>query len=61
MSLAATIRAIQKKLGVSVDGKPGPESWGVPSTSLSSGRKQLRFEAGAWISIFNPTGCGRKA
>jgi peptidoglycan LD-endopeptidase CwlK len=29
MSLAATIRAIQKKLGVSVDGKPGPESWGA--------------------------------
>ena len=29
MSLDATIRAIQKKLGVSVDGKPGPESWGA--------------------------------
>lgn len=29
MSLDATIRAIQKKLGISVDGKPGPESWGA--------------------------------
>ncbi len=29
MSLDTTIRAIQKKLGVSVDGKPGPESWGA--------------------------------
>jgi peptidoglycan L-alanyl-D-glutamate endopeptidase CwlK len=29
MGLDATIRAIQKKLGVSVDGKPGPESWGA--------------------------------
>jgi cytochrome P450 len=29
MSLDATVRAIQKKLGVSVDGKPGPETWGA--------------------------------
>jgi peptidoglycan L-alanyl-D-glutamate endopeptidase CwlK len=29
MSLDTTIRAIQKKLGISVDGKPGPESWGA--------------------------------
>jgi len=27
MSLADTIRAIQKKLGVTVDGKPGPGTW----------------------------------
>jgi peptidoglycan L-alanyl-D-glutamate endopeptidase CwlK len=29
MSLGTTIRAIQKKLGVSVDGTPGPATWGA--------------------------------
>jgi peptidoglycan L-alanyl-D-glutamate endopeptidase CwlK len=29
MSLDATIRAVQKKLGVAVDGQPGPETWGA--------------------------------
>jgi peptidoglycan L-alanyl-D-glutamate endopeptidase CwlK len=29
MSLDTTIRAIQKKLGVSVDGSPGPATWGA--------------------------------
>lgn len=29
MSLDTTIRAVQTKLGVSVDGKPGPETWGA--------------------------------
>ena len=29
MSLDTTIRAIQKKLGVSVDGNPGPATWGA--------------------------------
>src|SRR5947207_8535261 len=27
MNLTDTIRAIQKKLGLDVDGKPGPETW----------------------------------
>ena len=27
--LDATIRAVQKKLGVFVDGNPGPETWGA--------------------------------
>jgi peptidoglycan L-alanyl-D-glutamate endopeptidase CwlK len=29
MSLDTTIRAVQKKLGVPVDGQPGPETWGA--------------------------------
>lgn len=29
MNLTDTIRAIQKKLGAFVDGKPGPETWGA--------------------------------
>jgi peptidoglycan L-alanyl-D-glutamate endopeptidase CwlK len=29
MSLDKTIRAVQKKLGVPVDGQPGPETWGA--------------------------------
>lgn len=29
MSLDATIRAVQKKLGVAADGQPGPETWGA--------------------------------
>ena len=29
MSLDTIIRAVQKKLGVPVDGQPGPETWGA--------------------------------
>ena len=29
MSLDTTIRAVQKKLGVPVNGQPGPETWGA--------------------------------
>ena len=29
MSLDTTIRAVQKKLGVTADGRPGPETWGA--------------------------------
>jgi peptidoglycan L-alanyl-D-glutamate endopeptidase CwlK len=29
MSLDATIRAVQEKLGVTADGRPGPETWGA--------------------------------
>ena len=29
MSLDTTIRAVQKKLGVPIDGQPGPKIWGA--------------------------------
>ena len=34
MSLDTTIRAVQKALNVTVDGKPGPESWGAIHLSV---------------------------
>ena len=34
MSLDTTIRAVQKKLGVPVDGQPGPRTWGAIYTTV---------------------------
>ena len=34
MTLDATIRAVQEKLGVTVDGNPGPQTWNVIYRSI---------------------------
>lgn len=44
MSLDTTIRAIQKKLGVSVDGNPGPGTWGAIHQAVTG--KQAASDAG---------------
>src|SRR5262245_52615762 len=44
MSLDTTIRAVQKKLGVSLDGQPGPETWGAIHMTII--RKKPAADAG---------------
>lgn len=38
MSLDKTIRAVQKKLGVPVDGQPGPETWGAIHLAITGNK-----------------------
>jgi peptidoglycan LD-endopeptidase CwlK len=38
MSLDKTIRAVQKKLGVPVDGQPGPETWGAIHLAITANK-----------------------
>jgi peptidoglycan L-alanyl-D-glutamate endopeptidase CwlK len=38
MSLDETIRAVQKKLGVPVDGQPGPETWGAIHLAITGNK-----------------------